>query len=131
MNHVLPWLPGWFSFDDLTTNVGHYSKTALDVTIAIGFVFNGIVGPIVEEMYFRGYLLPRMQSTGRWAPLVNSVLFSLYHLFSPWQNVTRILAVVPFVYAVWWRRNISIGMVTHCILNTVGMILIFISIVNR
>jgi membrane protease YdiL (CAAX protease family) len=45
---------------------------------------------VVEEMYFRGYLLPRISRLGAWAPLVNTVLFSLYHLFTPWLNVGRI-----------------------------------------
>jgi len=30
------------------------------------------------------------------------VLFSLYHFFTPWQNVGRILGLLPMVYAVWW-----------------------------
>ena len=45
---------------------------------------------MVEEMYFHGYLLPRISRLGAWAPLVNTVLFSLYHFFTPWLNVGRI-----------------------------------------
>ena len=45
---------------------------------------------MVEKMYFRGYLLPRISRLGAWAPLVNTVLFSPYHLFTPWLNVGRI-----------------------------------------
>ena len=45
---------------------------------------------MVEELYFRGYLLPRISRLGAWAPLVNTVLFSLYHLFTPWLSVGRI-----------------------------------------
>jgi hypothetical protein len=50
------------------------------------------------------------------------VLFSLYHFFTPWQLVGRILVLLPMVYAVWWRRNIYIGMVVHCLGNTVTML---------
>ena len=52
---------------------------------------------MVEEMFFRGYLLPRISRLGAWAPLVNTVLFSLYHLFTPWLNVGRI--------AIDWRTR--------------------------
>jgi membrane protease YdiL (CAAX protease family) len=76
----------------------------------------------VEELYFRGYLLPRIPASKQWAPLINVLLFSLYHFFSPWQNVTRIVALIPFVYAVAWKRNIRIGMWAHCLMNTLGMI---------
>jgi membrane protease YdiL (CAAX protease family) len=34
-----------------------YSTAALLITWTFGLVVNGIAGPVVEEMYFRGYLL--------------------------------------------------------------------------
>jgi len=117
------WIPRWFFFDDLIQHRAQYSRTVIVATMSLGLVFNGIIGPIVEELYFRGFLLPRLNRVGWWAPLLNALLFSLYHLFSPWQNVTRMLALVPFVYTVWWKRNIFIGMAAHCGLNTAGMLL--------
>ena len=120
------WLPGWF----LMGNLSQYSRLALLVSVALGFVFNGLIGPIVEEMYFRGYLLPRLAHFGGWGPLLNVVLFSLYHFFSPWQNITRIIALLPYVYAVWWKRNIYIGIITHCALNTIGMIMLLFTILK-
>jgi membrane protease YdiL (CAAX protease family) len=117
------WLPGWF-FPDMSAHaLGQYSTSVLSVMVVLGFLLNGFVGPIVEELYFRGYLLPRLNRIGVWAPALNVSLFSVYHFFSPWQNVTRILALLPYAYAVWWKRNIYIGMITHCTLNTIGMIM--------
>jgi hypothetical protein len=91
-------------------------------TIILGLLMNGFLGPIVEEIYFRGYLLPRMGKFGKSAPLVNTVLFSLYHLFSPWETVTRIVAVLPYAYVVWHRKNIRIGIFVHCLGNLLGLI---------
>jgi hypothetical protein len=34
-----------------------------------------------------------MERLGRWAPLVNVSLFSLYRFWSPWQLVARILGI--------------------------------------
>ncbi|MFN2272167.1 MAG: lysostaphin resistance A-like protein, partial [Anaerolineae bacterium] len=76
----------------------------------------------VEEMYFRGYLLPRLSRFGAWAPLINTLLFSLYHFFTPWQNVTRIIALIPMVYVGWWKKNIYLGMIVHCLANTFSAI---------
>jgi len=45
---------------------------------------NVILGPLVEELYFRGYLLPRLHRFGIWAPLINISLFAAYHLWKPW-----------------------------------------------
>ena len=119
------WFPGWSFPANLLGNVGQYSQAALTVTIAAGFLINGIAGPIVEELYFRGYLLPRIPASKRWAPFINILLFSLYHFFSPWQNLTRILAFLPFSYAVAWKRNIYISICAHCLLNIAGMVIAF------
>ena len=108
------WFPGWSFPANLLGNSSQYSQAALTVTIAAGFLLNGIAGPIVEELYFRGYLLPRIPSSKGWAPFINVLLFSLYHFFSPWQNLTRILAFLPLSYAVAWKRNIYISMWAHC-----------------
>ena len=105
-------------------HVGDYSREAWLVTLAAYLVLNGFAGPIVEELYFRGYLLPRMEWMGRWAPLVNVSLFSLYHFWSPWQIIGRILGFGPTVYAVRWKENVYLGMVVHCTLNTLGIILV-------
>jgi membrane protease YdiL (CAAX protease family) len=48
--------------------------------LLLGLVLSGVVAPVVEEMYFRGYLLPRLSRLGRWAPVLNVTLFALYHL---------------------------------------------------
>jgi membrane protease YdiL (CAAX protease family) len=117
------WFPDWSFPLNILSDSSQYSKAALSVTIVAGFLLNGIAGPIVEELYFRGYLLPRIPASKRWTPLINVLLFSLYHFFSPWQNLTRILAFLPLSYAVGSKRNIYISIWTHCLLNTTGMVI--------
>ncbi|MFD1537220.1 CPBP family glutamic-type intramembrane protease [Nonomuraea guangzhouensis] len=34
----------------------------------------GLAFPIIEELYFRGFLLPRLSRLGRWAPVVNAAV---------------------------------------------------------
>jgi uncharacterized protein len=92
------------------------------VNFLVTLVLNGIAGPVVEELYFRGYLLPRIPVARLWAPLINVVLFSLYHFFSPWQNITRIVALMLLVYAVSWKRNLYLSILVHCSLNTLGLL---------
>ena len=116
------WLPSWSWPENLIGDPDQYSKSAFALTMFLGFLLNGFAGPIVEELYFRGYLLPRIPSSAQWAPLINVLLFSVYHFFSPWQNVTRIIAFTPFVYVVAWKRDIHVGMWAHCLINTLGMI---------
>ena len=125
------WLPDWFVRPIDPDRVSDYRSGAWLVTLAAYLVLNGFVGPIVEELYFRGYLLPRMEWMGRWAPLVNVGLFSLYHFWSPWQVLGRILALAPMVYAVRWKENVYLGMVIHCTGNILGIILVGSLVLGR
>ncbi len=92
IENVFFWLPEELF---LAEDFARYTAAALVITWVLGFVVNGIAGPMVEEAYFRGYLLPRISRFGVWAPLLNTVLFSIYHFFTPWQIVGRILALLP------------------------------------
>ena len=131
IDSLFGWLPDWFVRPIDPDRVTNYGREAWLVTLAAYFVLNGFAGPIVEELYFRGYLLPRMDWMGRWAPLVNVSLFSLYHFWSPWQIVGRILGFGPTVYAVRWKENVYLGMVVHCTLNTLGITLVASLVLGR
>jgi membrane protease YdiL (CAAX protease family) len=72
-----------------------------------------------------------MARFGRWAPLLNAALFSLYHFWLPAQFFTRLAAVAPLIYAVRWRRNIYLGMAVHVLLNTIGGGLLVAQVAGR
>ncbi len=125
------WLPAWFVTPISLDRVGDYSSAVWVVTLVLFFAINGFVGPMVEELYFRGYLLPRMERMGRWAPLVNVSLFSLYHFWSPWQLLARILGFGATVYAVRWKRNVVLGMAVHCTLNAFAVLIVAQLVLSR
>ena len=122
VNSLFSWVPDWFFLFGSIDQLAQYSRSALLITAILNLVLNGVLGPVVEELYFRGYLLPRLSRLKGWAPLINVLLFSLYHFFTPWQNVIRIIALVPMVYAGWWKKNIYLGMIVHCAGNLFGAI---------
>ncbi len=124
------WLPEWFVFPVPLGGINDYSAGSWIVTLCAFFLLNGVIGPVIEELYFRGYLLPRMERLGRWAPLVNATLFSIYHFWSPWQIGARILGIGPTVYAVRWKRNVYLGMTVHCALNTFAVALTASSVLS-
>jgi len=112
------WLPEWF-FLSLSPE---YPKSVLLMTALLGLVVNGFIGPVTEELYFRGYLLPRISRFSVRAPVINGVLHSLYHFWMPWQVPGLILGLLPAAFVVWWKRNIYIGMVIHVVGNVLGSI---------
>ena len=116
------WLPEWFLIFDLS-QFESYGRPALVLTFLVGLIVNGFALPIVEELYFRGHLLPGLERFGKWALLINMSLFSLYHFWTPWQVISRIILVLPWVYVAWRKRNIYLIIITHCTANTLGWLL--------
>lgn len=100
---------------------GGFSQSALILTYILWAVFGALLGPWVEELYFRGYLLPRMGYAGKWAPLLHSFLFGLYHLWTPWMFVTRTLAMLPLIYTVR-RRNLNLAIIVHILVNFLDVV---------
>ena len=122
---VFAWWPNWLIPSAMDTST-FSTNPALGLIALASLPLQAIIGPIVEELYFRGYLLPRLSHLKAWAPLINTVLFSLYHFFTPWQNPARILALLPAVYLVQRKRNIYLSIVFHIVLNLIGPSLIAI-----
>jgi len=114
------WMPESFFQSTLLSNLNQYSRATLLATGIIVVILIGFVGPAIEELYFRGYLLPRLALQGGWAPTIHILLFSLYHFWSPWQNVVRILAMSPLYFAVWKKRNIFLGIIWHVVANVLS-----------
>jgi len=122
LSGLLPSYFDWTNFDYLE----YYSRSTLILTAVVLLVFNGFVGPIIEELFFRGYLTAKTSRYGKFSPLIITVFFSLYHFWLPFNNLFRIIAFFPAFYITWKKRNIFISIVTHCLSNlfsTVSIIL--------
>jgi membrane protease YdiL (CAAX protease family) len=91
------------------------------ITLGLAVLFSGVVAPVVEESYFRGFLLPRMAHWGWAAPVVNALLFAVYHFYFP-GNVPGIFAAfVPTAFIVMAKKNWRIGVVFHSVINLWGV----------
>jgi membrane protease YdiL (CAAX protease family) len=117
------WLPEWFFQDGFMRNPDDYSQASLVLLVLLLWIA-AVPGPLVEELYFRGYLLPRLSRFGKWSPLINTVLFSLEHLSQPWQAPGLILGFLPTAYVVWWKKNLKLGIIVHCIVVAFGFLFI-------
>jgi membrane protease YdiL (CAAX protease family) len=119
--NIFFWMP------DLNSGLdGNYSKSILIVTYSMSLIFNVFLGPIVEELYFRGYLLPRMK--GKFAILFHSFLFAAVHVFTPWMIIARTIGFLPILFGTK-KKNIYVGMIVHMLCNAIGFVtgIIYIS----
>lgn len=124
-----------FSFVPTKLVLGKYDvldfpKSTMVFIGIFGIIANGLMAPIVEELYFRGYLLPRINLSMKKAVCFNAALFSLYHFFAPWGFLSRFLMMVPLYYWVAKRKNIRFSIIAHIIANSYTMIVMLITVLR-
>jgi len=60
--------------------------------LLVGWIFQSF---FAEEFFFRGVLLPKMNSSfGRWDWVANAFLFAFYYLFRPWMILFRMVGAL-------------------------------------
>ena len=116
----VPGLPRWLENPLLVIDQGPYSPLVTTITLGVALISSGMIAPIIEELYFRGFLLPRIDRLGAWAVLLNVTLFAFHHLWTPLVNPGRILAWLPIIFIVWRKQNIYLGLYVHLITNLIG-----------
>ena len=93
------------------------------IVLFSNIVLTGILVPITEELYFRGYLLPRMPSQfGRLKPAAHSLFFSVYHFDAPWMIPVRTLGILPLIYTTIHTHSVRPGLIAHCLVNLADFI---------
>jgi uncharacterized protein len=122
-------LPSWFlhpaEFDEIVA----MGTPQLVIFLASMVLVVGILAPTVEELYFRGYLMPRLGRFGVWAPVGGVALFTLYHFESPWEGPVRFAVVLPMAWAVWKLRSVRLGIVVHVALNTLSAFALALAVI--
>lgn len=121
-SYLSSWVPEWLTTGNIIRELSMVSSAQRRVTFLLAFVFSGLVAPIIEEMYFRGFLLPKMESMGIFAPIVNAFLFAIYHFYFPWNVPAIFVGFIPIAYAVWARENFLIGIIIHIVINLLGVL---------
>lgn len=76
-----------------------------------------ILNILVEEIYFRAWLLPKMQSLGKWSWVVNGVLFALYHTFQLWLFPMLVIISLSITLTVYLSKSILPAFTMHFIAN--------------
>jgi len=127
--HVFSWLPIAFSpaaDDDLAT----LGRGVVLAVLVLQLLIDGIINPIIEERYFRGFLLPQLSRAGFLAPVVNTLLFALGHFWQPYNVVSIFVYVLPLTLFTWWRRNYYAQAFVHCLANSFGATMALVSLMK-
>jgi membrane protease YdiL (CAAX protease family) len=119
-NQLFGWMNDQFAVSDYLIHPERYSKNILIITWITGLLTTSTIVPIVEELYFRGYLLKELDRYKLGVVFLSALFFSLYHVFSPWMLLSRFIALLPMTYFIWKYKDIRIGIIAHVLLNLVG-----------
>jgi len=123
--NLFGWMPdSLLQFASPEDDEDSLSNLELAAFVILALLFNGLAGPITEELYFRGHLLPRMERYGAWAPLISTALFALYHFFSPWRYPAIIIGFLPISWMAWRKRSIYVSMAAHVTINMITVLLL-------
>lgn len=116
---LFSWWPATYN---LAADLSAFTRSTLIFSYVVNFLVISLVAPILEELYFRGFLLPRLSRFGVWAVPIHSVLFALFHVWTPWMVVARAIGLLPFIYVAQKKQNIYIGMIAHILANTLDVV---------
>ena len=118
-DHVFSGLPEWLFLDE-QSQYQAYAKNMLIIVFTFQLFLTGIILPWTEELYFRGFLLPRISRFGIWSPLFGGLLFGLYHCWQPFGFVSVFLLGTLLGTIVWWQRDIRLSISLHIVANTIA-----------
>lgn len=113
------WWPDYLRYEDSPDGL---SLSMQRLVLILSLIFVGIIGPVVEELYFRGYVLPRQAHQGWFAPIINSALFAAYHLLTPWLFISRTIGMAIVAAFTQWKRNVYLAIAVHVAANSVFLI---------
>jgi len=123
---LFAWLPEWY----FNPGYGVTDQGTLANLFLIAIFIDGIIAPTLEEVFFRGYLLPRMNYLKGWAPVVNGAFFGLYHFWQPHNFIALIVVGIILSYIVWKTKNVYLGIALHCTINVLGAVGGYFAVVN-
>jgi membrane protease YdiL (CAAX protease family) len=84
------------------------------------FLFFNVVG---EELWWRGYILPRQELVFRnWTWVVHGLFWCCFHIFKWWDIPGLLVLTLALSYVVCHFKNTSLGIVLHFLGNGIGLI---------
>lgn len=95
------------------------------LTLMIGIVSAGIISPIYEEIFYRGFIYRwlRTRTGAGWSILISSVIFTAAHY--PTVNAMPVNFISGVVFAWTYERTGSIipAIIIHAVFNTIAVLL--------
>ncbi|MFX0106587.1 MAG: lysostaphin resistance A-like protein [Candidatus Hodarchaeota archaeon] len=125
-NTTFSWLPYWL----LNSDPLFYTNSILIIQVIFVFqlIVDGVINPIIEELYWRGFLLPRLSRYGIYSVIINGFLIAIQHFWQIFNFALLIPVSLILSYIVYRYKSVYLSMITHCLINTIGILIFYIAI---
>ena len=120
------WVPPWAQLYSLN-GLRELNPSVRVLIAGLSMLVFGVAGPIVEEIYFRAFLLPRIARWGWKSATWSALLFSVYHFWQPWTSPAILFSFVVPCLVVWRSRNPAFSLVSHVLTNLIRLSIFFAS----
>lgn len=109
------------SFHDIEAVVSLQDQAVFFTTVP-GILYVTLLGPVTEEIFFRGIIFPvaRQRRGNLYAIMISSLLFAVMH-FNGIQFISALFMGVVVGYAVVLTDNVYIGVVIHVVNNAFSL----------
>ena len=110
------------------TGYGHGDASAACEKLPLWLVTLIVIrAGVVEEFFYRGYAIERLQSLGLgrfWSAIIPLIIFSVAHWTGGWANIL-IAFVLGLILALFylWRRELAANMIGHGMVDFIGNVL--------
>ncbi len=114
-DNISAWLQGieWLDLD-----AWHFQRTDAFVAVPGWFAGAALVCNVVgEELWFRGYLQPKLSFLDRWTWLAGGTLFTAYHVFEAPLVYPNLLGGIALAGLYALRRDLWSCVVLHALLQ--------------
>jgi membrane protease YdiL (CAAX protease family) len=93
----------------------------------VTFFFN-IVG---EELWWRGYILPRQELThGKWTWLLHGLLWNLFHVFKWWDLIGLLPVTLILSFSAQRLKNNWPVLIAHALLNGISLVIVIAGVIG-
>jgi membrane protease YdiL (CAAX protease family) len=114
--------------DNIDQAFGNVRGNWLVLIIFVVLLFFNIAG---EELWWRGYVLPRQElAFGHWTWLAHGLMWNLFHVFKWWDLLALLPVTLLLSFLVLRLRNTTSGIVLHTLFNGLGLITLLLGVLS-
>ncbi len=108
----------------------NYQLSQLPIYIQI--LSSGIMGPIIEELLFRGIVYNKIKEDYKpmKSIIISSIIFSLFHFSNPLNVLYAFMMSFMFIYLYEKYKTLWAPILLHCIANTSTILIIYLIVMN-